>query len=97
MAELFPTLIRSTAVGLGATASKVGGLAAPFIAGLATFENYIPLLVFGTSSVIGGILAVMLPESVGAPLPQNLSEVIKCKLTFWVILQNMSPINYLMS
>ena len=34
MAELFPTLIRSTAVGLGATASKIGGLAAPFIAGL---------------------------------------------------------------
>ena len=77
MAELFPTLIRSTAVGLGATASKVGGLAAPFIAGLATIENYIPLIVFGTSSVIGGILAVMLPESVGAPLPQNLNEVIK--------------------
>ena len=80
MAELFPTQIRSTAVGLGATASKIGGLAAPFIAGLQTFESYIPLIVFGASSVIGGILAVVLPESVGAPLPQSLAEVIWWKL-----------------
>ena len=76
MAELFPTLIRSTAVGLGATASKIGGLAAPFIAGLETFQSCIPLIVFGSSSVIGGLLAVVLPESVGAPLPQSLDELI---------------------
>ena len=75
MAELFPTLIRSTAVGLGATASKIGGLAAPFIAGLEAFQSCIPLIVFGSSSVIGGMLAVVLPESVGAPLPQSLDEV----------------------
>ena len=76
MAELFPTLIRSTAVGLGSTASKIGGLAAPFIAGLATFENYIPLIVFGSSSVIGGVLGVILPETLGAALPQTLEEVV---------------------
>ena len=76
MAELCPTLIRSTAVGLGATASKIGGLAAPFIAGLGTFQSCIPLIVFGSSSVIGGALAVVLPETLAAPLPQTLEEVI---------------------
>ena len=75
MAELCPTLIRSTAVGLGSTASKIGGLAAPFIAGLETFQSFIPLIVFGASSVIGGCLAVILPETLGASLPQTLEEV----------------------
>jgi OCT family organic cation transporter-like MFS transporter 4/5 len=77
MAELCPTLIRSTAIGLGATASKIGGLAAPFIAGLGTFQSCIPLIVFGSSSVVGGAFAVVLPETLAAPLPQTLEEVIQ--------------------
>ena len=75
MAELTPTIIRSTAVGLGSTASKVGGLAAPFIVGFENFKSYIPLIVFGGSSLIGGILAAFLPETLGARLPQTLEEV----------------------
>ena len=77
MAELSPTLIRTSAVGLGSTASKIGGLAAPFIGGLETIQNYIPLLVFGCSSLIGGALAIILPETLGAPLPQTLEQVNK--------------------
>ena len=77
MAELCPTLIRNTGVGLGSTASKIGGLTAPFIAGLQSYLSYIPLLVFGVSSLIGGVLAVILPETLGAPLPQTLDQVDK--------------------
>ena len=75
MAELCPTLIRSTAVGIGSTASKIGALAAPFIGGLEIFHQSIPLLVFGVSSLIGGVVAVILPETLGAPLPQTLEQV----------------------
>ena len=73
IAELSPTLIRSTAVGLGTTASMIGGIAAPFIAG---FEGFITLLVFGLCSVTGGLLAVFLPETLGAPLPHTVEQVI---------------------
>ena len=75
MAELTPTIIRSTAVGLGSTASKVGAVAAPFIVGLGNLKSYLPLIVFGGSSLIGGILAAFLPETLGAPLPQTLEQV----------------------
>ena len=77
MAELSPTLIRSTAVGLGATGSQIGGLLAPFIGGFETIRTYIPLLVFGCSSLIGGALAIMLPETLGTPIPQTLEQVNK--------------------
>ena len=72
MAELSPTLVRSTAVGLGSTASKIGGIAAPFIAG---FDGFIPLVIFGASSLIGGMLAVFLPETLGSPLPHSIEQV----------------------
>ena len=75
MAELCPTLIRSTAVGLGVTSAQIGGLIAPFIDGLGTLHSCIPLIVIGSCSVIGGALAVVLPETLAAPLPQTLEEV----------------------
>lgn len=75
MAELCPTLIRSTAVGLGVTSAQIGGLVAPLIDGLGTIHSCIPLIVIGSSSVIGGALAVVLPETLAAPLPQTLEEV----------------------
>ena len=77
MAELCPTLIRTTAVGLGSSADSIGAISAPFIAGLESIQSYIPLLVFGGSSLIGGVLAIFLPETLGSLLPQTLEEVNK--------------------
>ena len=71
-AELYPTSIRSTAVGLGSTVARVGGIAAPLVAGM---NGLIPLLIFGVSALLGGCLAIFLPETLGAPLPQSLEQV----------------------
>lgn len=71
-AELYPTSIRNTAVGMASMIARIGGIAAPFLVGLA---HPFPLVIMGSSSLLGGLLAILLPETLGAPLPETLSQV----------------------
>ena len=52
---------------------RVGGILAPFIIGIKPVS--IPLLIMGISCAVGGITAVFLPETLGAPLPETLEDV----------------------
>ena len=61
--------------------SKLGGVAAPLLAGL---SGTAPLIIMGGSSLLGGICATFLPETLGAKLPESISEVkIKCFWSAW--------------
>ena len=71
-AELYPTVIRNTAIGTASMISKLGGIAAPLLAGL---NGMAPLIIMGGSSLLGGICATLLPETLGAKLPESISEV----------------------
>ena len=71
-AELFPTLIRNTALGFTGTASGVGSIGAPFVIGLG---GIIPLIFMGGSAIIGGLTGMFLPETLGLPLPHSLEQV----------------------
>jgi len=76
-AEMFPTEIRSTAVGMSSLSGRIGGLLAPQIAKLSQFWVPLPLIVMGSSSLIGGILVFLsLPETLGKPLPQTMEEAL---------------------
>ena len=80
-AELYPTIIRNTAIGTASMISKLGGVAAPLLAGL---SGRAPLIIMGGSSLVGGICATFLPETLGAKLPESISEVrIKCFRSAW--------------
>ena len=72
-AELFPTLIRNTALGFSNTASGLGSIGAPFVIGLG---GIIPLIIMGGLAIIGGLSGIFLPETLGLPLPSTLEEVI---------------------
>ncbi|KZV55973.1 organic cation/carnitine transporter 4 [Dorcoceras hygrometricum] len=63
--ELFPTVVRNAALGCATQAAQMGAILAPFIV---VFGGGIPFLVFGVSGVVGGILAVYLPETLHRPL-----------------------------
>ena len=53
--ELYPTNLRTQAVGSCSTISRVGCLLAPFIAPLAKLWQPLPLLVLGCPAILSGI------------------------------------------
>jgi len=76
-AEMFPTEIRSTAVGASSLCGRIGGIIAPQIAMLNTIWLPLPLLVMGAGSFIGGLLVfVFLPETLGKKLPDSMQEAL---------------------
>ena len=81
-AELFPTLIRNTALGFSSTASGIGSVGAPFVIGLG---GIIPLIVMGGLAIIGGLTGIFLPETLGLPLPTTLEQVLQ--YVFLILIQ----------
>ena len=79
-AEIYPTIIRNTAVGTFSFAARIGGISAPFLAlYLPKIQEQLPMLIMGGSSIIGGVLAFLLPETLGAKLPENMQDVYDMK------------------
>ncbi|CAH1775012.1 unnamed protein product [Owenia fusiformis] len=74
-AELFPTAIRNTAIGVSAFWDTVGGMSASFIIYKGKFVEWLPRCVFGTLSITAGLLTLLLPETVNRPLPETIQEV----------------------
>ena len=63
-AELFPTQIRSKAMGILQIAAQVGATSAPWVVkGLSPLRAYLPFVVFGVTSLIGAGLGMWLPET----------------------------------
>eukprot|EP00092_Neocalanus_flemingeri_P029516 GFUD01032052.1.p1 GENE.GFUD01032052.1~~GFUD01032052.1.p1 ORF type:complete len:317 (-),score=69.35 GFUD01032052.1:68-1018(-) len=76
-AEMFPTEIRSSAVGASSLCGRVGGILAPQIASLSSVWLPLPLLIMGSGALIGGVLVFMfLPETLGKRLPDTMKEAL---------------------
>ncbi|XP_065442796.1 solute carrier family 22 member 13 isoform X1 [Chrysemys picta bellii] len=73
-AELFPTIIRQTGVGLCSMSSRVGGIISPLISLLDKYHPAIPMAIFGSTPVIAGILCFLLPETRGKELQDHTEE-----------------------
>ncbi|MFH4979154.1 hypothetical protein AB6A40_005863 [Gnathostoma spinigerum] len=75
--ELFPTVIRNSAVGVCVMVSRMGSAASGYIAILSdvTFP-IVPMLIFSIFSLIGGILVLFLPETQGLPLPDTIWDAV---------------------
>ncbi|NXJ82497.1 S22AD protein, partial [Trogon melanurus] len=67
-AELFPTIIRQTGVGLCSMFARVAGVLAPLMLLLGQYHRAIPMAIFGSAPVVGGLLCFLLPETRGAEL-----------------------------
>ncbi|XP_010634368.1 solute carrier family 22 member 12 isoform X3 [Fukomys damarensis] len=73
--ELFPTVLRMTAVGLGQMAARLGAILGPLVQLLSIHSPWLPLLVYGAVPVLGGLAALLLPETQNLPLPDTLQDV----------------------
>ncbi|MEQ2298640.1 hypothetical protein AMECASPLE_007426 [Ameca splendens] len=72
--ELYPTVIRSLAVGSGSMMCRVGSVVAPFCVYLVDVWVYLPQLIVGILAFIVGVLTLLLPETLGKPLPTTIEE-----------------------
>jgi len=86
-AELYPTVIRNTAIGACSNTARLGGILAPPLAlYFPKIQRSLPMLVMGGSSIIGGLLALFLPETLGNKLPETIQEITNMKensKSFW--------------
>ncbi|GFR68649.1 solute carrier family 22 member 16 [Elysia marginata] len=73
--EMFPTNLRSQAVGLSSLMSRFGGMLGPFAGVLAKQAVWAPGLVIGICAGIVCLVAVALPETSTRELPQTIPEL----------------------
>ncbi|XP_071416862.1 solute carrier family 22 member 13-like isoform X1 [Pithys albifrons albifrons] len=73
-AELFPTVIRQTGVGLCSMSARVAGILAPLVRLLGQYHPAIPMAIFGGAPVLGGLLCVLLPETRGTDLQDDTGD-----------------------
>ncbi|KAG9475516.1 hypothetical protein GDO78_003752, partial [Eleutherodactylus coqui] len=73
--ELYPTVVRQSGLGWCSTMARVGGIVAPLVKMLGEFYPFLPLLIYGGSPIISGLIVYFLPETVNQPLPDTIDEV----------------------
>ncbi|KAI1242559.1 Solute carrier family 22 member 13, partial [Lamprotornis superbus] len=73
-AEVFPTVIRQTGVGLCSTMARVAGILAPLIIPLGQYHQAIPMAIFGSIPVVVALFCILLPETRGVDLADNTGE-----------------------
>ncbi|XP_078666051.1 organic cation transporter protein-like isoform X2 [Branchiostoma floridae x Branchiostoma belcheri] len=73
-AEIFPTVVRQIGIGMSSMNARVGGMVAPFVNLLGRHWAPMPYVIFGGASIAAGLLALLLPETVGRKLPETIEE-----------------------
>lgn len=86
--ELFPTSIRNSGMGACSMMARIGAIIAPKILDLNSISESLPFVIFGISGIVGSAISIVLPETLGRPLAENISEAnalnklgISCKAT----------------
>merc|ERR1719507_3009994 len=75
-AELFPTKVRSLAVGTASTFARIGSMSAPYIVDLlGSIHAGIPAIIFGIAATLAGLCSLMLPETLNRKMPDSVAEV----------------------
>ncbi|XP_048236592.1 organic cation transporter protein-like [Haliotis rufescens] len=80
-AELFPTTLRQSAMGACSLFEGIAGMVAPYIADLGILtkgplQEVLPLIVFGSLTIVAGLMAIVLPEARDQQLPETLQDAI---------------------
>lgn len=73
--EIFPTVLRISGLGLCSVFARIGGMVAPYVLQLEMFGPKFPFLAIGITSLIAGVVSVVLPETKDKKLPDTIEEV----------------------
>ncbi|CAG5056957.1 unnamed protein product [Parnassius apollo] len=72
--ELFPTVVRNMAMGSSSMSMRIGSMIAPFISNLSVKTSVLPTLIFGFAPILAGLVCLLLPETKGTTLPDNIED-----------------------
>ncbi|KAG1713910.1 Solute carrier family 22 member 5 [Nymphon striatum] len=67
--ELFPTQIRSSALGFGSMLSQIGGMVALFVNNSIYVWRPLPPIIFSVTGFLAAAMILLLPETINKPLP----------------------------
>lgn len=73
-AELFPTVVRNTALGIGSMCARLSGALTPMIFLLDSLNPKVPAVLFGVVALVAGFLALYLPETLNQPMPESIED-----------------------
>ncbi|XP_029162417.1 organic cation transporter protein [Nylanderia fulva] len=73
-AELFPTVVRNTAVGIGSMCARLSSTLTPMIFLLDSLDPRVPTALFGFVVLTAGYLALYLPETRNQPMPETIED-----------------------
>lgn len=73
-AELFPTTLRHSLLGICSMTGRVGSILSPQTPLLAQIMPSLPLILFGSMGMIAGGLSLIFPETLGTKLPDTVWE-----------------------
>jgi MFS family permease len=74
--EMYPTVIRSIALGACGSVSRIGGMATPFISNmLESIDSRIPMIIYSLVCILSAILVLFLPiETNGKKMSETIEE-----------------------
>ncbi|GIX97827.1 organic cation transporter 1 [Caerostris darwini] len=72
--ELFPTAFRTFGIGTGKAIATAATLGIPYITLLNQYGKALPFVLIGLTSLVTGILASFLPETLNENLPQTMTD-----------------------
>nr|XP_002739655.2 PREDICTED: organic cation transporter protein-like [Saccoglossus kowalevskii] len=73
-AEIYPTPVRTIGMGFSSMCARVGGILAPQMILIKTLWEPLPIIIFGATSILAGLLTLLLPETRNQKLPETLME-----------------------
>uniref|UniRef100_A0A3P9LII2 Solute carrier family 22 member 4 n=1 Tax=Oryzias latipes TaxID=8090 RepID=A0A3P9LII2_ORYLA len=73
--ELFPTVIRNTAMGCCSMAARIATILSPFIIYLGKYYKALPYIVMGVLALSGAVITFVLPETRGKVLPETIPQM----------------------
>ncbi|XP_028688683.2 solute carrier family 22 member 6 isoform X5 [Macaca mulatta] len=73
--ELYPTMIRQTGLGMGSTMARVGSIVSPLVSMTTELYPSVPLFIYGAVPVAASAVTVLLPETLGQPLPDTVQDL----------------------
>uniref|UniRef100_A0A667J1B3 Solute carrier family 22 member 8 n=1 Tax=Lynx canadensis TaxID=61383 RepID=A0A667J1B3_LYNCA len=73
--ELYPTVIRPTGMSIGNLGTHMGSMMAPLVKITGEWQPFIPKVIFGTITFLGGRAALFLPETLNQPWPETIEDV----------------------
>ena len=82
-AQLYPTSIRNSAVGTCSTVARFGGMLSAvvgkYLVEVELVDEELPMILFGAFGLVGGLCALLLPDTVGFPLPNTFEDIEEIK------------------